>query len=672
MLKSKSHIFRENRLVFLNEKPAGSPSESTEKPTSPGESLLAKAKKRFTEAKQEAFKSVQAFLKPSLENTPPKPTATAEVKPLTPQPEALPKLPEKPTGLHIDAQKTQINPDKKEVTHHFQFGDDKKISGHITMPTDSTPDGKTTYVFHYSDHPDQQDNKDLLTQIQKHRDKLGNTVVITLQTPTGETVVDGKKVESLTHLLGSLEAFQKQAQNDPRLKGLQLPVSRASNIFHLASTPEDQTKAASLLDNLLKKSPPDSRFTKDTRPHDLKGFIKILEQASQNPPPVSRPEHTTNRSYSGSRNTPISTPSSTNYSQSAAASSSSPQSNPSTSSNPDAPISTPHLAPTSSNEHPVETPAGHVDKALVLGDSIMAGAERGLKINDYRAPQISSEKDRPKAAQNLSAEIDQRAVGGWATNQILALFNRMDQAGRLERYHGQSLVLNGGVNDLANGRTADEILSNFQKIFTLAAKHNIRVYCCTILPFKGADGWKNSLKNGYETKENYRQTINTRLTALAASDDPARPYRVIELHKPRSQGGLADDNDPQSLAPEYAGGDKLHLSGKGNTAMIKAIQDIIGMPITPQDKTTENLPIGPTRAVSAKEYGPSDVQACEAYKAEILRSANPNSHIGEKRRLHGNLVMVVAWHQNHTGQWGTPSYQETPGQHIGVQLEKEV
>lgn len=649
MLKSKSHIFRENRLIFLHEKPtgqAGGPSESSEKPSGFRDIL----RRKYQEAKTEIIDYAKKKFITATEISTPKPPTSPDNKPTIPQPEALPKLPEKPTGLHIDAQKTQINPNKKEVTHHFQFGDDKKISGQITMPTDSTPDAKTTYVFHYSDHPDQQDNKDLLTQLQKHRDKLGNTVVITLQTPTGETVVDGKKVESLTHLLGSLEAFQKQAQNDPRLKGLQLPVSRASNIFHLASTPEDQTKAANLLDNLLKKSPLDNRFTKDTRPHDLKGFIKILEQAGQNPPSttISRPAQTTGGQYSdggGRLSGRVSTGGGESHTPP-----------------PDS------LKPTVDNRNPggtpIETPS-HIRKPPegiekvgpikgytgFFGDSITVSEQKSGYFNKSKFNTGESPFYLAKGAQTSE----------W-------LLNNLKTIPETELSKMKNAVVLIGTNDIGSmdaRYSAEAIIKRIKTIHDFFLTKGITVYACTIPPFKG---------HNFSTYRSKYDEVNKKRNAINAAIMADKRLRIIPLHQSEAQGGIASE-DGESISENY-------LVKYGNTIdyvhpQPKKLANLVESYIkSDQYKTdssveTPDRPIGKTRPVSAKEYDDKDTAACEKYLAEIVNGPTPNSHIGEKRRLRGNLVMVVAWHQNHTGQWGTPSYQETPGQHIGVQLEKE-
>lgn len=637
MNKHKNLTFRENRLIF----------QHTEVPTpvapeSKPETALQLAKKTLKQGYLELRQKVTAEVKTKLlTELPDKPTSppAPDLKKAT-----LPEISAKLSGLKIDKDKPPIKNPNGTLEQHFQFGD-QKIQGKILLPPKGEPDTKTTYLFNYVDKPDKFDHSKFLADLKKHQKDLGNTVIITLKTPEGETKIDGKTVATMQQLTADLEHFQKNLAKTPQYANWQLP--RAEKIFHMTS-PEKKDQVKALLNKYKEAAEgKDSRIALGNYIIDNNDFAASLERAlnqptsskspnpekSPNPTPINQP----------STRTGYSAPHSTGAQPSSAPLTSinpTPDPSPESSSKPLESIIKPSekAAPQPSPELLSELPKG-LNKLLALGDSLMTGVQGRLKANEY-------------------TKLDQQAVGGWSTGQILNKFKEIEKSGGLEKYRNESLVMNGGVNDLANGQNADQILNNMKKIWEIAAKFNIKVYCCTIMPFKGAEGYRHSLSTNYEQKEGYRNKVNQELLSLAGTKDG--PYKIIPLHKPYSEGGLADDNDPRKLHPAYAGGDKLHLTGKGYNQMTKAIQDIIGLPL--------NSPEAPSKPTKFS-YGPAEVKAADRHLAEILRSSDPKSHIGERTPLGDNMELVVAWHKNHEGQWGTDSYKELPGVHIGVQIE---
>jgi lysophospholipase L1-like esterase len=637
MNKHKNLTFRENRLIFLHTE-VPTPAAPESKP----ETALQLAKKTLKQGYLELRQKVTAEVKTKLlTELPDKPTSppAPDLKKAT-----LPEISAKLSGLKIDKDKPPIKNPNGTLEQHFQFGD-QKIQGKIIIPPKSAPDTKTTYLFNYVDKPDKFDHSKFLADLKKHQKDLGNTVIITLKTPEGETKIDGKTVATMQQLTADLEQFQNNLKKDPKYANWQLP--RAEKILHMTS-PGEKEKVTALLNKYGEATAgKDTRVALGKYIIDSNDFPASLERAltTQSPAKNTNPEKSTS-----AISTPTSQPST--QSSSPATHSHGPSSAPLQTINP-TPSASPETSPkplesfikppekTAPQPSPDllrESPKG-LNKLLALGDSLMTGVQGRLKANEY-------------------TKLDQQAVGGWSTGQILNKFKEIEKSGGLEKYRNESLVMNGGVNDLANGQNADQILNNMKKIWEIAAKFNIKVYCCTIMPFKGAEGYRHSLSTNYEQKEGYRNKVNQELLSLAGTKDG--PYKIIPLHKPYSEGGLADENDTSKLHPAYAGGDKLHLTGKGYNQMTKAIQDIIGLP--------SNSPEAPSKPTKFS-YGPAEVKAADRHLAEILHSSDPKSHIGERTPLGDNMELVVAWHKNHEGQWGTDSYKELPGVHIGVQIE---
>lgn len=667
MNKDKFYIFKSSRLVFKGaEKPAPALSDADRKKAEEiGKESVDKARNKAKSSAIEKGKSEALAVSGKAPGGPEKP--------------ALPEIPNKISGLKVDSKEAKINKDQGTIEQPFKFGD-FNIKGKIIMPEKAEPGGKTTYLFNYVDDPEKFDHGKFVDELKKRKQELGNTVIITLKTPEGETRINREKVNTMERLVGDLERFQADLNKDPKYAGLQLP--RTDKILHMTNKGELE-KVKFLLGKYTEAvSKKDPRVPPAQKLVDSDNFVASLEGviAPIEANPVASNSDVPNApggakghggggmpsgSGGGMPSSAGGNPGGTGDGQSAS---------PGESASPAATSESPTLSESK------ET-SGQLDKLLVLGDSLMVGGERGLRANDFLKTQSSKPLDIVKEAQDLSKDLDQRAVGGWACNQMLSLIQKMEKGGRMERYRNQTLVMDGGVNDLAGGQTPDQIIGNMQKIWAIARKFNMRVFCCTLTPFKGASGWKDSLKIDYEKKEGYRQQINEQLAKLAGTSEG--PDKLIELHKTFSQGGLADDNDPSALHPGYAAGDKLHLTGAGNTQMTKAIQDVIGLPRDPNAAT--DAPKAPLAGPKPGATGPEvqaaqpagkvkvtveDRMAADAYLAEVLKRPNPSAAIGETKLLPGGeKLLKVAWHQNHDGQWGTPSLKLKEGYHVGVQVE---
>ncbi len=630
-------ISKPSRLIFM----------SGEKPPSLSEGDRKQAEKVAKGATEKAHEKAKSSAINKGKNE-----ALAEVKHKPGENIPLPEIPKKLSGLKVDSKEAKVDHAKGTIEQPFKFGD-FNIKGKLIMPEKPDPTKPVTYLFNYVEDPEKFDNGKFVDELKKRKDQLGNTVIITLKTPEGETMVDRKKVNTMSALIGDIELFQADLSLDLAARGLKLP--RAEKILHMTSAGEAPKVQALLRKYAQAVADKDPRALqiKQIINNDPDNFSANLDKALNPPEPTPQVDQAPQQSPAVGGGSFGGAPSASpgHGGVGGGGGGASPSAGPSDTPTDSPAATTTANPPVDSSPESKEAYNENLNKLLVLGDSLMTGAQGRLKANEY-------------------TKLDQQAVGGWSVAQILGKFRQLEAQGRLEKYRHETLVMNGGVNDIAGGRSAEQILEDMKRIWELAAKFNMKVYCCTLSPFKGASGWKDSLRNGYEEKEKIRQTVNDQLIAIAGT--PGGPTKIIPLHRSVSEGGLADDHDLSALAPQYAAGDKLHMKPKGYAQMAKTIQNIIGQPTSPEAKIADtNSKTAAPGKIEGFKVSSADVKAADRYLAEVKASANPTARIGEIKILPGNpdKILRVAWHPNHTGQWGTPSYRITSGRHIGVQVE---
>jgi lysophospholipase L1-like esterase len=123
----------------------------------------------------------------------------------------------------------------------------------------------------------------------------------------------------------------------------------------------------------------------------------------------------------------------------------------------------------------------------------------------------------------------------------------LDQAGVRE------VIVLEGVNDLAYGATADEIISADQQVIARAHARGLRVFGATMTPFAGA-------VFAGPADEATRTTVNKWIMTSHAFDG------VIDFAR-----ALASTGNPQALNPAFDSGDHSHPSNAGYRAMANAI-----------------------------------------------------------------------------------------------------
>lgn len=269
-------------------------------------------------------------------------------------------------------------------------------------------------------------------------------------------------------------------------------------------------------------------------------------------------------------------------------------------------------------------------RLLIFGDSLMVGAQGGLKKD-------ATEKNHTMVGKSLRKMTEE--------------FEAMDKSGQLTNFRNESMVINGGINDLAGGDSAEKIISNYQKIIDIAKKHGMHLNICTILPFGLARTYQ-SLMGNFQAREASRNSINSTLAQMASQNSDL--VKLIPLHNRVSDGGLADDNDPSKLAPAYASGDGLHLSGGGYTKMASLINASVG------DLTTKSAP--PTAAaLENKTLSDFSKGSPIQYTADYGKLAtrinnqfiNEKAQPGATKLVYHNGQYLIATHAIHDTQAST-------------------
>lgn len=164
------------------------------------------------------------------------------------------------------------------------------------------------------------------------------------------------------------------------------------------------------------------------------------------------------------------------------------------------------------------------------------------------------------------AEVGRRS--SWLLKQA----QELGREGKFGRFENAVVLI--GSNDMghrSNAFTAPEIFGRIERIYsTLLGDSNYngkpdfdgvdRVYGVTIPPFKGPN--ELSKKEVFDEINDKRQRINELIRGSKL------PFRVIDIAKTHTKGGLADDNDPNRLSiigpnnKRYETPDGMHLPKK--------------------------------------------------------------------------------------------------------------
>jgi len=178
---------------------------------------------------------------------------------------------------------------------------------------------------------------------------------------------------------------------------------------------------------------------------------------------------------------------------------------------------------------------GKKGATLFMGDSITAQIEKAGQFGDFTHVETLAQKSQTSVW--LLGKLEERA--------------QSDPTGLSSFENGVVLI---GTNDIgASGEkyTAEAIFSRIEQIWKLLIAKNVKVYACTIPPFAGYSGYSKR----FEAINQKRLKINEMIMKSSL------PYKKIDLCLGKSQGGLADDKDPNKLTAGMSG-DKIHIDKK--------------------------------------------------------------------------------------------------------------
>jgi uncharacterized protein (TIGR02145 family) len=144
-------------------------------------------------------------------------------------------------------------------------------------------------------------------------------------------------------------------------------------------------------------------------------------------------------------------------------------------------------------------------------------------------------------------------ISGQTTAQMLTRFNHDVIAPGDAKY----VIVLGGVNDVRYSRTAAQIESDLQSMYTAAHNAGIKVVAVSILPFKNFTGGKPWTPE----KQVVLDEVNAWISAAAVNVD----YKV-NVYK-----ALEDPANPDCLSPAYDDGDGLHPNYAAHIVLANAI-----------------------------------------------------------------------------------------------------
>jgi len=180
--------------------------------------------------------------------------------------------------------------------------------------------------------------------------------------------------------------------------------------------------------------------------------------------------------------------------------------------------------------------------AACLGDSITEGSP---EHDSRRGGNLESQWMHWAADDRL--ELRNFGIWGQRTDEIA---DRLDEAVR----GADALVVQGGINDIAQGRPVEQAAENLRAIVRRAKDRGLPVVVANVLPWN--NGWP-------ETEGKIRQ-LNQLIADLADAEGVA----LLDFH-----GALEDPNAPGRMKLEYAHTDGDHPSVAGYRRLGESVLD---------------------------------------------------------------------------------------------------
>lgn len=207
--------------------------------------------------------------------------------------------------------------------------------------------------------------------------------------------------------------------------------------------------------------------------------------------------------------------------------------------------------PTASAETPTtpETPAAAQTSSTPESREALRAPGSTMILGDSINTQFTSRelRDRLGIDGKISVLAKGSQTSAWLLNEL-----RSKPVSYFEGFENAVILI--GTNDLGSNDSANDIWTRMEAIYQLLKEKGVKVHACTLPPGKGnTSGLWGSNFDAVEAK---RIAINEKIRTSPLA------HRVIDLAARRSEGGVADNADPQKLARDAAlEGDPVHPAG---------------------------------------------------------------------------------------------------------------
>lgn len=125
----------------------------------------------------------------------------------------------------------------------------------------------------------------------------------------------------------------------------------------------------------------------------------------------------------------------------------------------------------------LQLPEAAIQKTVFIGDSLTVGMINVGGIKNSQIPPHEIQEYRDTKGRKRTREIG-TAVSGQGTGAMLIALEHAKNNNELT--NTQRIVIFGGVNDLASGRSIKTITDNLQAMYTIARENGISLVICTI------------------------------------------------------------------------------------------------------------------------------------------------------------------------------------------------
>jgi hypothetical protein len=496
-------------------------------------------------------------------------------------------------GMKLTSDELKTRPDG-QLEQDFTFGD-KNLQGKLILPKDSDPSKPTNYLFTFSDNPDQADLTALQKSLEKNQEKLGNTIIVQLKMPDGESVeVNGKKANLIKSMVEDLQHYQ----NLPELSKLQ----KANTVFAL-SNPEKAEQINQMLEEYTQENPNNDLPVAFTKTLQADNLDQQLDQIGDRLKSADAEEVTDEeqvkkvvrgggggggqRSTGGSISANSSSP--TEPTESASTS----------------PATVPgfinDLISGNNSDKPKASPNA-INTSLGIPESANSNEKEPIKgfVGFFGDSNLEAFAE-PKRFFNLSEGGKGYAVRGYNTRQVLSQLG-LDKDGNLKNGRDSiptidqmtKVVINCGLNDVGSNLSLDEIKSNLKIIVNYFQKKGKQVYLTTLSPFGGYQSqyWKPDSKRDGKTLEERRLEINQYILSDLQGQSGVH---IIPLHLTKAEGGVASGQKDQygieTLDPTINSGDHLHFKPQEFSKLLSRYLTQTDAPPAVSTSPTENTSI---------------------------------------------------------------------------------